>query len=168
MESKKVIVRTIKRLKEIKEEQGLSVSQIMSKMAEKGYPVSESTLKRVFAPGSEKMSFRYQESIAPVAEVLFEEYGDTGATDDAAELRKIIADRDKTIENLMIKIEEQEKRDEAAPVAAEAHAAVLIAESIDRRRISIAGVDIATGRRNEHSGAHAFVFAKCHDKCFLS
>ena len=109
MESKKVIVRTIKRLKEIKEEQGLSVSQIMSKMSEKGYPVSESTLKRVFAPGSEKMSFRYQESIAPVAEVLFEEYGDTGATDDAAELRKIIADRDKTIENLMIKIEEQEK-----------------------------------------------------------
>jgi hypothetical protein len=109
MESKKVIVRTIQRLKEIKEEQGLSVSQIMSKMAEKGYPVSESTLKRVFAPGSEKMSFRYQESIAPVAEVLFDEYGDTGATDDAAELRKIIADRDKTIENLMIKIEEQEK-----------------------------------------------------------
>ena len=109
MESKKVIVRTIKRLKEIKEEQGLSVSQIMSKMAEKGYPVSESTLKRVFAPGSEKMSFRYQESIAPVAEVLFEEYGDTGVTDDASELRKIIADRDKTIENLMIKIEEQEK-----------------------------------------------------------
>lgn len=109
MESKKVIVRTIKRLKEIKEEQGLSVSQIMSKMAEKGYPVSESTLKRVFAPGSEKMSFRYQESIAPVAEVLFDEYGDTGVTDDAAELRKIIADRDKTIENLMIKIEEQEK-----------------------------------------------------------
>ena len=109
MESKKVIVRTIKRLKEIKEEQGLSVSLIMSKMAEKGYPVSESTLKRIFAPGSEKMSFRYQESIAPVAEVLFEEYGDTGATDDAAELRKIIADRDKTIENLMIKIEEQEK-----------------------------------------------------------
>lgn len=109
MESKKVIVRTIKRLKEIKEEQGLSVSQIMSKMAEKGYPVSESTLKRIFAPGSEKMSFRYQESIAPVAEVLFEEYGDTGVTDDAAELRKIIADRDKTIENLMIKIEEQEK-----------------------------------------------------------
>lgn len=109
MESKKVIVRTIKRLKEIKEEQSLSVSQIMSKMAEKGYPVSESTLKRIFAPGSEKMSFRYQESIAPVAEVLFEEYGDTGVTDDAAELRKIITDRDKTIENLMIKIEEQEK-----------------------------------------------------------
>lgn len=109
MESKKVIVRTIKRLKEIKEEQSLSVSQIMSKMSEKGYPVSESTLKRIFAPGSEKMSFRYQESIAPVAEVLFEEYGDTGVTDDAAELRKIVTDRDKTIENLMIKIEEQEK-----------------------------------------------------------
>lgn len=101
MESKKVIVRTIKRLKEIKEEQSLSVSQIMDKMCEKGYVVSESTLKRIFAPGSEKMSFRYQESIAPVAEVLFAEYGDTGAADEAEELRKIIIDRDKTIENLM-------------------------------------------------------------------
>lgn len=109
MESKKVIVRTIQRLKEIKEEQGLSVSQIMDKLAEKGYSVSEATLKRVFAPGSEKSSFRYQESIAPVAEVLFDEYGDTSGSEDPDTLRQIIRDRDKIIEQLMIKIESLEK-----------------------------------------------------------
>ena len=98
MESKKVIVRTIQRLKEIKEEQGLSVSQIMDKLAEKGYSVSEATLKRVFAPG-----------IAPVAEVLFDEYGDTSGSEDPDTLRQIIRDRDKIIEQLMIKIESLEK-----------------------------------------------------------
>ena len=123
MESKKVIVRTIKRLKEIKEEQGLSVSQIMSKMAEKGYPVSESTLKRIFAPGSEKMSFRYQESIAPLEEVLFGEYGDTSGEEDTDELQEIIRARDKTIAELMIKIENQEKTaDQVGKLCAERRA----------------------------------------------
>lgn len=123
MESKKVIVRTIKRLKEIKEEQGLSVSQIMEKMIENGYSVSESTLKRVFSPGSEKMSFRYQESIAPLEEVLFGEYGDTSGEEDTDALREIIRDRDKTIAELMIKIENQEKTaDQVGKLCAERRA----------------------------------------------
>ena len=71
MESKKVIVQTIRRLKEIKAENSLTLSQIMDKMANKGYFVSESSLKRVFSPDSEKMSFRYQDTIAPIVEVLF-------------------------------------------------------------------------------------------------
>lgn len=109
MESKKVIVQTIRRLKEIKAENSLTLSQIMDKMTNKGYFVSESSLKRVFSPDSEKMSFRYQETIAPIAEVLFGEYGDTSPNDDPAKLRQIIKDRDKTIENLMIKIEEMQQ-----------------------------------------------------------
>lgn len=109
MESKKVIVQTIRRLKEIKVENGLTVPQILDKLADKGYYVSESTLKRVFSPDSEKMSFRYQDTIAPISEVLFAEYGDTSPSDDPAELRQIIKERDKTIENLMIKIEDMQK-----------------------------------------------------------
>ena len=112
MESKKVIVQTIRRLKEIKAENSLTLSQIMDKMATKGYFVSESSLKRVFSPDSEKMSFRYQDTIAPIAEVLFGEYGDSSPSDDPAKLRQIIKDRDKTIENLMIKIEEMQKGSE--------------------------------------------------------
>lgn len=109
MESKKVIVQTIRRLKEIKAENGLTLSQIMDKMTANGYFISESSLKRVFSPDSEKMSFRYQETIAPIAEVLFGEYGDSSPNDDPAKLRQIIKDRDKTIENLMIKIEEMQQ-----------------------------------------------------------
>lgn len=109
MESKKVIVQTIRRLKEIKAENSLTVPQIIDKMADKGYYVSESTLKRVFSPDSEKMSFRYQDTIAPISEVLFAEYGDASPSDDPEELRRIIRERDKTIESLMIKIEDMKK-----------------------------------------------------------
>lgn len=109
MESKKVILQTIRRLKEIKEQYALTIPLIMKKMSEKGYYVSEPTLKRIFAQNSEAMNFRYQESIVPVAEVLFAEYGDTDSTDDAETLRQIIRERDKSIENLMIKIENLEK-----------------------------------------------------------
>ena len=109
MESKKVIVQTIRRLKEIKAENSLTLSQIMDKMAAKGYFVSESSLKRVFSPDAEKMSFRYQDTIAPIAEVLFGEYGDSSPSDDPAKLRQIIKDRDKSIEALMIKIEEMQQ-----------------------------------------------------------
>lgn len=112
MESKKVIVQTIRRLKEIKAENSLTLPQIMDKMSAKGYFISESSLKRVFSPDSEKMSFRYQDTIAPIAEALFGEYGDSSPSDDPEKLRQIIKDRDKTIENLMIKIEEMQKGSE--------------------------------------------------------
>ena len=109
MESKKAIFRTIQRLKEIKDQHGLTYSLILEKMERKGYPISESTIKRVFAAGSEDKHFRYQDSIAPIAEVLFEEYGDTSSTEDVALLRQDIRERDKTIEQLLIKIENMEK-----------------------------------------------------------
>ena len=107
MESKKVILQTIKRLKEIKAENSLTIPQIMEKLTSKGYFVSEPTLKRVFSPGSEKLNFRYQDSIAPIAEVLYAEYGDVSPSDDPEELRGKLAERDKMIEQLTIKIESQ-------------------------------------------------------------
>lgn len=108
MERKNVILQTIRRLKEIKEENSLTIPQIMEKVEKKGVFVSEATLKRVFSPGSEQMNFRYQDSIAPVADVLFEEYGDTSPTDDPHELRKLLRERDKEIAKLTIKIEGME------------------------------------------------------------
>jgi hypothetical protein len=100
--------KTIRRLKEIKAEQGLSVPKIMDLMEERGQFVSESTIKRVFADGSEEQSFRYQDSIAPIADVLLDIYGDTSSLDDAESLRHIIREKNKLIEFLMIKLDEQE------------------------------------------------------------
>ena len=108
MEIEKMKRKTIRRLKEIKSEQGVSVPKIMDLMEERGQFVSESTIKRVFADGSEEQSFRYQDSIAPIADVLLDIYGDTSSLEDAESLRHIIREKNKLIEFLMIKLDEQE------------------------------------------------------------
>ena len=108
MEIEKMKRKTIRRLKEIKSEQGLSVPKIMDLMEERGQFVSESTIKRVFADGSEEQSFRYQDSIAPIADVLLDIYGDTSSLEDAESLRHIIREKNRLIEFLMIKLDEQE------------------------------------------------------------
>lgn len=109
MEIEKMKRRTIHRLKEIKAEQGLSISQIMKMMEERGQFVSEATLKKLFQDGSEEKNFRYQDTIMPVADVLLDLYGDKSGIDDAESLRQIIREKNKLIELLMLKLEEQEK-----------------------------------------------------------
>ena len=99
--------KTIRRLKDIKEEQGLSIQKIMAMLEEKGQFVSESTLKKVFAEGSEEKTFRYQDTIAPIADVLLDVYGDDSNLEDLEGLRQIIREKNKLIEALMIKLEEQ-------------------------------------------------------------
>lgn len=106
MELEKMKRKTIKRLKQIKTEQGLSISQIMDLMEKQGKFVSEGTLKKVFADGSEDKPFRYQDSIAPIADVLLDIYGDTSGLDDIESLRQIIREKNKLIELLLIKVEE--------------------------------------------------------------
>ena len=106
MELEKMKRKTIKRLKQIKTEQGLSVSQIMEMMERQGKFVSEATLKKLFSDGSEEKAFRYQDSIAPVADVLLDIYGDTSGLDDVESLRQFIKEKNKLIELLVIKVEE--------------------------------------------------------------
>ena len=108
MEIEKMKRRTIHRLKQIKAEQGLSIPKIMDLMEERGQFVSEATIKRVFADGSEDQNFRYQDSIAPIADVLLDMYGDTSKLDDADSLRQIIREKNKLIEFLMMKLDEKE------------------------------------------------------------
>jgi hypothetical protein len=106
MELEKLKRKQIKRLKQIKQEQGLSIPQIMDIMEKQGKFVSEGSLKKVFADGSEDKPFRYQDSIAPVADVLLDIYGDTSGLDDVESLRQIIREKNKLIELFVIKIEE--------------------------------------------------------------
>ena len=78
-------------------------------MEQRGQYVSEATLKKIFADGSEEQSFRYQDSIAPVADVLLDMYGDTSGLQDLESLRHIIREKNKLIEFLMIKLDEKEQ-----------------------------------------------------------
>lgn len=60
-------------LKQVREEKGLSLNDILSMVEEKEqYPPSRSTIQRLFAEGSEEQSFKYEETIRPIANVLLD------------------------------------------------------------------------------------------------
>lgn len=66
--SKDIIIR----LKEVREEKGLSFNDILTLMEKNGDYLSKSTISRVFADGSEEQSFRYEETIRPIANALLD------------------------------------------------------------------------------------------------
>ena len=109
MELEKMKRKTIRRLKEIKAEQGLTIPQIMEMLEKAGQFVSEPTLKKIFADGSEEKNFRYQDTIMPVADILLDLYGDKSGLDDAESLRHIIREKNKFIEMILFKLEEQKE-----------------------------------------------------------
>lgn len=62
----------ILKLKEVREEKQLSYTDILSLLEEKGYFLAKSTLSKIFSEGSEDMSFKYDETIIPLANVLLD------------------------------------------------------------------------------------------------
>ena len=62
----------ILKLKEVREERNLSYNDIMAMMEKNGDYLAKSTLSRVFSDGSEEMSFRYEETIRPIANALLD------------------------------------------------------------------------------------------------
>lgn len=62
----------ILKLKEIRDKRGLSYNDIVSMIEENHDMVSRSSIQRVFAEGSEDLSFKYEETIRPIANVLLD------------------------------------------------------------------------------------------------
>ena len=62
----------ILKLKEVREEKGLSYGDILDLMEKNGDFLSKSTLSRVFAEGSEDIKFRYEDTIRPIANALLD------------------------------------------------------------------------------------------------
>lgn len=62
----------ILKLKEVKKEKGLSLDKILIMVENNGEYISKSTLARVFTDGSEEKSFRYEETIRPIANALLD------------------------------------------------------------------------------------------------
>lgn len=59
-------------LKKVRDQKGLSYNDILDLMENNGDYLSKSTLSRVFADGSEEVSFRYDETIRPIANALLD------------------------------------------------------------------------------------------------
>ncbi|MBQ7736996.1 MAG: hypothetical protein IJT62_04095 [Oscillospiraceae bacterium] len=62
----------IKQLKEAKKQKEFTYPRIMERMEAKGHFISLTTLRRVFADGSEAGSFNYETTLLPIAEVLLD------------------------------------------------------------------------------------------------
>ena len=60
------------KLKEVREEKGLSFNDILKLMEKNGDYLVKSTLSRVFAEGSEDCSFKYEETLRPIAKALLD------------------------------------------------------------------------------------------------
>lgn len=59
-------------LKEVRKEKNLSFDKILDLMKENGDFLSKSTLSRVFADSSEDKTFRYDDTIRPIAKALLD------------------------------------------------------------------------------------------------
>lgn len=107
MEIEKMQRSTVERLRKVRKERGLTISQICDMLDTKGCFLSEATVKRVFSENHDPMSFRYRDTVAPLADVLLELYDDKSGAEDIAVLKAMIHDKNKAIDMLMIKNEEQ-------------------------------------------------------------
>lgn len=59
-------------LKKVREEKNLSYNDILKMMEDNNVYLSKSTLSRVFSDGSEELSFKFEETIKPIANVLLD------------------------------------------------------------------------------------------------
>lgn len=62
----------ILKLKAVREEKNLSYNDILRMMEQNGDYLSKSTISRIFSDGSEDLSFRFDETLKPIANALLD------------------------------------------------------------------------------------------------
>lgn len=94
------------KLKAVKEEKGLSLNKIADLVEANGDFISRSSIQRVFAEGSENTSFRYEDTIRPIAKALLD-IETIEATDDldTATLKALLKYKIQRIEDLENQLE---------------------------------------------------------------
>ena len=60
------------RLKEVREEKGLSYNDIINLVEGQGGSISKTTLSKIFSDGSEDMCFSYENTLRPIANALLD------------------------------------------------------------------------------------------------
>lgn len=110
-ETKEIILK----LKEVRKEKNLSYSKILTMLEENNAYVSKSTLSRVFADGSEDLSFDYEGTIKPIANALLD-IDTTEETDnmDVQAMKSLLRYKSRLIEELEAKVKRLEEEKETA------------------------------------------------------
>lgn len=105
MDTKDIIIQ----LKKVREEKGLSYSNILELMERNGDYLSKSTLSRVFSEGSEEVSFNYEVTIRPIANALLDieniEQEDSREVQAMKSILKFKAERIEDLERQIEKLE---------------------------------------------------------------
>ena len=109
MEIEEVKRTTVARLRAVKKEHGLTVPNIMEMLEAKGCYLSEGTVKRLFSENADPVSFKYRDTIAPLADVLLDLYSDKSSTEDVEALKAMIHDKNKTISILIARDAERKE-----------------------------------------------------------
>lgn len=107
MEIEELKKKTVSRLRQVRKDNGLTIPAIIEMLDTKGCYLSEATVKRVFSENADPTSFRYRDTIAPLADVLLDLYSDTSGSEDIAALKAMIHDKNKTISILLARDEER-------------------------------------------------------------
>lgn len=103
--TKEIIIK----LKEVRKEKDLSYGDILDLMEKNGDFVSKSTISRVFQDGSEELSFRYEETIRPIAKALLDiETIEQDDTLDVQAMKSLLQYKIQRIEELERQIEQLE------------------------------------------------------------
>lgn len=92
----------ILQLKTVKQEHDLSCADIYGKVKSAGFSTSESSVRRVFAPGSENQNFRYQDTLQPIARVMLgvTEEGEAMTATEADAIKSVVLLKDSMIRDL--------------------------------------------------------------------
>lgn len=103
-------------LKQVREEKGYSLQKILDMTLEAGGNISMTTVRRVFADGSEDQNFRYEDTIQPIAAALLavEASGSQLETEADAELqalRSLVRLKNVIIEELSADAEKVHQRE---------------------------------------------------------
>ena len=94
------------KLKAVKDEKGLSLNNIVDLIEANGDFISRSSIQRVFADGSEDCSFRYEETIRPIAKALLDiENIEDNDSLDTATLKALLKYKIQRIEDLENQLE---------------------------------------------------------------
>lgn len=99
----------ILRLKEIKEEHGLTIQMIFDMTEASGSHVSLNSIKRIFADGSENEHFRSPDTLQPVARILLGVFGNK-QNQEISVLQAEIREKDNMIAHLSHQIELKDGR----------------------------------------------------------
>lgn len=106
----KKIAEVIRNLKRVRNENGLTISEIVNLCEKNGEAVSETTVKKVFADGSETFGFNYENTLKPIINALLGDHEETAETDMMISVAQYKEIKIRHLEEQLARMEESYKR----------------------------------------------------------